>query len=78
MPRQGGPGAGRNPGGVVKLSRRGFLNWQELPVQWWGFQSFAYAGAMVMLVPGLLAVMVLVTRKEVRAFLSDQPAEVTS
>jgi urea transport system permease protein len=26
-----------------------------LPLAWWGFHSFAYAGLMVMLVPGLLA-----------------------
>jgi urea transport system permease protein len=32
-----------------------FLNWKELPLAWWGFHSFAYAGAMVVLVPGLLA-----------------------
>ena len=32
-----------------------FLNWHELPVPWWGFNSFAYAGLMVVLVPGLLA-----------------------
>ncbi len=32
-----------------------FLNWKELPLAWWGFHSFAYAGLMVMLVPGLLA-----------------------
>src|SRR5271170_5036842 len=32
-----------------------FLNWHELPVAWWGFNSFAYAGAMVVLVPGVLA-----------------------
>jgi urea transport system permease protein len=32
-----------------------FLNWQELPVAWWGFQYFPYAMLMVMLVPGLLA-----------------------
>ena len=32
-----------------------FLNWHELPVAWWGFHSFAYAGLMVMLAPGLLA-----------------------
>jgi urea transport system permease protein len=32
-----------------------FLNWKELPLAWWGFHSFAYAGAMAMLVPGLLA-----------------------
>ena len=32
-----------------------FLNWHSLPVTWWGFSSFAYAMAMVLLVPGLLA-----------------------
>jgi len=32
-----------------------FLNWKELPVYWYGFQHFAYAGLMVMLVPGALA-----------------------
>jgi urea transport system permease protein len=32
-----------------------FLNWQELPVFWYGFQSFPYALLMAMLVPGLLA-----------------------
>src|SRR5438034_1527953 len=32
-----------------------FLNWQELPWFWWGFDHFAYAAAMVVLVPGLFA-----------------------
>ena len=32
-----------------------FLNWPELPVYWYGFQHFAYAALMVILVPGLLA-----------------------
>ncbi|RFB79190.1 urea ABC transporter permease subunit UrtC [Methylovirgula sp. 4M-Z18] len=32
-----------------------FLNWKDLPITWWGFSSFAYAMAMVVLVPGLLA-----------------------
>jgi urea transport system permease protein len=32
-----------------------FLNWKELPIAWWGFQSFPYAMLMVLLVPGLLA-----------------------
>jgi urea transport system permease protein len=32
-----------------------FLNWTELPVAWWGFQSFPYALAMALAVPGLLA-----------------------
>src|SRR5262247_4019558 len=32
-----------------------FLNWPELPVYWYGFQHFAYAALMVMLVPGVLA-----------------------
>ncbi len=32
-----------------------FLNWQELPWFWFGFDSFAYAALMIVLVPGLLA-----------------------
>jgi urea transport system permease protein len=32
-----------------------FLNWKELPVAWWGFQSFPYAMLMVLLAPGILA-----------------------
>jgi urea transport system permease protein len=32
-----------------------FLNWHELPVYWYGFQHFAYAALMVVLVPGVLA-----------------------
>jgi len=32
-----------------------FLNWKELPFYWHGFQYFAYAALMVVLVPGLLA-----------------------
>ena len=32
-----------------------FLNWKELPFFWYGFNSFAYAMLMVLLVPGLLA-----------------------
>jgi urea transport system permease protein len=32
-----------------------FLNWAELPVYWYGFNHFAYAALMVVLVPGLLA-----------------------
>ncbi len=32
-----------------------FLNWPELPVYWYGFQYFAYALLMVVLVPGVLA-----------------------
>jgi urea transport system permease protein len=32
-----------------------FLNWKELPLAWWGFNWFPYAMAMVVLVPGLLA-----------------------
>jgi urea transport system permease protein len=34
-----------------------FLNWPELPVYWYGFQHFAYAALMIVLVPGLLAFM---------------------
>src|SRR5476651_2697855 len=32
-----------------------FLNWPELPIYWYGFQHFAYAALMVLLVPGALA-----------------------
>jgi len=32
-----------------------FLNWKELPWFWWGFDHFAFVAAMVVLVPGLLA-----------------------
>ncbi|MHA1568524.1 MAG: urea ABC transporter permease subunit UrtC, partial [Alphaproteobacteria bacterium] len=32
-----------------------FLNWQELPWYWTGFDSFAFTALMVVLVPGLLA-----------------------
>lgn len=32
-----------------------FLNWKELPLTWYGFQSFPYAMLMVVLAPGLLA-----------------------
>ncbi len=32
-----------------------FLNWTELPLYWYGFQSFPYAMLMVLLVPGALA-----------------------
>jgi urea transport system permease protein len=32
-----------------------FLNWQELPWYWYGFDNFAFAALMVVLVPGVLA-----------------------
>src|SRR6516162_3869103 len=32
-----------------------FLNWQELPFYWYGFNHFAYAALMIFFVPGLLA-----------------------
>lgn len=32
-----------------------FLNWQELPWFWWGFSNFGFAMSMVVIVPGLLA-----------------------
>jgi urea transport system permease protein len=32
-----------------------FLNWKELPLTWFGFSSFGYAMAMVIVVPGALA-----------------------
>jgi urea transport system permease protein len=35
-----------------------FLNWKELPAAWLGFDVFAYAMAMVVLVPGALAFVV--------------------
>ena len=35
-----------------------FLGWPELPWYWWGFDSFAFAAFMALLVPGLLALVV--------------------
>ena len=32
-----------------------FLNWQELPWYWWGFDNFGFAVLMAIAVPGLLA-----------------------
>jgi urea transport system permease protein len=32
-----------------------FLNWPSLPLYWYGFNHFAYAALMVVLVPGVLA-----------------------
>jgi urea transport system permease protein len=32
-----------------------FLNWQELPFYWYGFNHFAFAVLMIVLVPGVLA-----------------------
>ena len=32
-----------------------FLNWKHLPWYWYGFDHFAFAAAMILLVPGLLA-----------------------
>jgi urea transport system permease protein len=32
-----------------------FLNWKQLPVTWWGFNWFAYALLMVIVLPGVLA-----------------------
>ena len=32
-----------------------FLNWQELPFYWYGFNHFAYAALMIFLAPGVLA-----------------------
>ncbi|MDA0663824.1 MAG: urea ABC transporter permease subunit UrtC [Proteobacteria bacterium] len=34
-----------------------FLNWKELPWYWYGFDSFAFAAIMAMVVPGLLALL---------------------
>jgi len=35
-----------------------FLGWRELPWYWWGFDHFAFAFAMALLVPGALAAVV--------------------
>jgi urea transport system permease protein len=32
-----------------------FLNWDSLPWYWWGFDSFLFSAAMVLLIPGALA-----------------------
>ena len=32
-----------------------FLNWENLPWYWWGFDSFIFSILMVLLIPGLLA-----------------------
>jgi urea transport system permease protein len=32
-----------------------FVNWEQLPVFWWGFNWFAYAAVMVLLVPAVIA-----------------------
>jgi urea transport system permease protein len=32
-----------------------FLNWQELPWYWWGFDQFGFAAIMAIVVPGILA-----------------------
>lgn len=32
-----------------------FLNWKELPWYWYGFDNFAFAAAMIVIAPGLLA-----------------------
>ena len=32
-----------------------FLNWQDLPWYWYGFDNFAFAAVMALVVPGLLA-----------------------
>ena len=32
-----------------------FLNWSDLPLAWYGFDSFSYTLLMIIIVPGLLA-----------------------
>jgi urea transport system permease protein len=32
-----------------------FLNWHDLPLTWWGFSSFIYTCAMIIIIPALLA-----------------------
>ncbi len=44
------PGGGRRSAAFMS-----FLSWSELPWFWWGTQHFAWAMALVVLVPGLLA-----------------------
>ncbi|PAW13639.1 urea ABC transporter permease subunit UrtC, partial [Klebsiella pneumoniae] len=44
----GAGGAGSRSAGVYV-----FLSWSELPWFWWGTQHFAWAMALVVLVPGL-------------------------
>src|SRR5688572_31118066 len=45
-----------------------FLNWQELPWYWYGFDSFLFAALMILLVPGGLARSRLSRRRAVRYF----------
>ncbi len=52
MRQIGGRGVYANP---VLPDFMVFLNWSELPIYWYGFQSFPYAMLMVLLVPGALA-----------------------
>ena len=39
-----------------------FLNWQELPWYWYGFDSFVFAALMIVLVPGALGVRLRLSR----------------
>src|SRR5262249_38125275 len=48
----GTPGVYATPGLSVFMV---FLTWDPLPFYWYGFDHFAYAAVMVLLVPGLLA-----------------------
>ena len=50
-----------------------FLNWPELPVYWYGFQHFAYAALMVVLVPGAARLRV----RLVRVPLAASPASIS-
>ena len=50
-----------------------FLNWQELPVYWYGFDHFAYAALMVVLVPGAARLRV----RLVRLPLAASPASIS-
>jgi urea transport system permease protein len=43
-----------------------FLNWQELPWFWYGFDQFWFAALMVLLVPGLLAFVFRLASRSVR------------
>ena len=54
-----------------------FLNWQELPVYWYGFNWFPYAMLMVLLVPGAARLRVRLVRlpqpRHRRLFLDHHP-----
>ena len=42
-------------GHPILMDSHVFLNWKELPWFWYGFDNFVFTGSMVLLVPGILA-----------------------